>query len=75
MFSWFFVLFHEQAPTEAIRLSRKMVSGNFGQMLWLWLLIAGINLLGALAFGVGLLITVPFTACMLYTAFDDITGT
>jgi len=74
LFAHFFVWFYHEEPTEAIRLSRKMVSGNFGQILLLCLVLAGINFLGAIAFGVGLLLTIPFSYCVLYAAFDDIIG-
>jgi uncharacterized membrane protein len=74
LFAHFFVWFYHIDPTEAVRLSRKMVSGNFSQILWLWLILAGINILGAMAFGVGLLITIPFSYCVIYAAFDDIIG-
>lgn len=74
LFSHFFVWFYDVEPSEAIRLSRKMVSGNFGQILLLFLILASINILGMLAFGVGFLISLPFTYCVLYAAFDDIIG-
>jgi len=74
LFAHFFVWFHGENPTDAIRLSRKMVSGNFGQVLLLCLVLGGINLLGLLAFGVGILLTLPYTFCVLYAAFDDIIG-
>ena len=74
IFSHFFVWFYEVEPSEAVRMSRKVVSGNFGQILLLMLVLAGINALGALAFGVGTLLTVPFSYCVLYAAFDDIIG-
>ncbi len=74
VFAHFFVWFFDMDPTEAIKLSRKTVSGNFGQILLLYLVMAGINLLGVLAFGVGILITMPFSFCVAYAAFDDIIG-
>jgi len=74
LFAHFFVWFYGEDPTEAVRLSRKMVSGNFGQILLLCLILGAINFLGLLAFGVGLLLTLPFTYCVLYAVFDDIIG-
>lgn len=74
LFTHFFVWFFEESPAEATRLSRKMVSGNFSQILLLFLILGGINLLGILAFGVGILLTLPFTYCVLYAVFDDIIG-
>jgi len=73
-FAHFFVWFYDVEPTEAIRLSRKTVAGNFGQVLLLCLILAGINLLGILAFGIGILLSLPLTYCVLYAAFDDIIG-
>jgi uncharacterized membrane protein len=74
LFAHFFVWFYGVHPTDAMRLSRKMVSGNFIQLFWLCLILAGINILGAMAFGVGLLVTIPFSSCVIYSAFDDIIG-
>jgi hypothetical protein len=55
-------------------MSRRVVSGNFGQIFLLCLILAGINLLGTLAFGVGVLLTLPFSYCVIYAAFEDIIG-
>jgi len=74
IFAHFFVWYYNVDPADAIRLSRKTVSGNFGKILLLCLAMGGLNLLGALAFGVGILLTLPFTYCVLYAAFDDIIG-
>ena len=74
VFAHFFVWFFDMEPTEALRLSRKTVSGNFGQIFLLFLMMAGINFLGVLALGVGILITMPLTFCVAYAAFDDIIG-
>ena len=74
VFAHLFTWFYDKDPSEAIRLSRKTVSGNFGQILLLFLILAGINLLGVMAFGVGILLTMPFSFCVVYAAFDDIIG-
>ena len=74
VFAYLFVWFYDKDPAEAIRLSRKTVSGNFGQIFLLFLILAGINLLGIMAFGVGILLTMPFSFCVVYAAFDDIIG-
>ncbi len=74
LFAHFFVWFYDVDPLEALRLSRKTVSGNFGQILLLCLVLCGINLLGVFAFGVGILLTLPFSYCVVYAAFDDIIG-
>jgi uncharacterized membrane protein len=74
IFAHFFVWFYDVDPAEALRMSRKTTGGNFGQILLLCLVLTGINLLGALAFGVGLLLTIPFSYCVIYATFDDIIG-
>jgi len=74
LFAHLFIWFYDIPASEAITLSRKMVSGNFIQIFWLWLILIGINLLGVLALGVGLLVTIPFSACVIYAVFDDIIG-
>lgn len=74
VFAHQFMWFHGRDPHEAIRLSRKTVSGNFGQILLLMLILTGINLLGFMAMGVGLLLTMPFSFCVLYAAFDELIG-
>jgi len=74
LFAPLFVWFYDVSPVEAITLSRKMVSGNFVQILWIWLLLLALNFLGVLALGVGLLITIPISAFVIYAIFDDIIG-
>jgi len=74
VFSHLFIWFYDKDPSEAIRLSRKTVSGNFRQILLLFLILAGINLLGLMALGLGILLTMPFSFCVVFAAFDDIIG-
>ena len=61
VFSHLLIWFYDKDPTEAIRLSRKIVSGNFKQILLLFLILAGINLLGLMALGVGIILTMPYS--------------
>jgi len=74
LFTPLFVWFYDKNPSEALRLSRRTVSGNFGQIFLLLLILSGINLLGIMALGVGILLTLPFSYCVVYAAFDDIIG-
>ncbi len=74
LFAHLFVWFYDIPPAEALTLSRKMVSGNFIQIFWIWLILLGFNLLGVLALGLGLLVTIPISACVIYALFDDIIG-
>lgn len=74
LFGHFLVWFYDVDPADALRLSRRCISGNFGQILLLCLLLGIINTLGVLAFGVGILLTLPFSYCVVFAAFDDIVG-
>jgi uncharacterized membrane protein len=74
IFAYQFVYFADASVGESLSLSRKAVSGNFGQMMLLCLVLFGINLLGGIAFLVGLLLTIPYTYCVIFVAFDDIIG-
>jgi len=74
LFSHLFVWFYNKEPSEAIRLSRRTVAGNFGQIFLLFLILAGINLVGVMALGLGVLLTIPFSFCVIYAAFEDIIG-
>jgi uncharacterized membrane protein len=51
----------ERDPLEALRRSRHLTGGIKGQLLGFWLLVLGVNLLGAMALGIGLLVTLPTT--------------
>ncbi len=73
-FASFFIVFCACSPVEALRLSHRMVSGNLKIIVMLFLVLAAINLLGFLLLGVGLFISMPLSACMLYTAYKDIIG-
>jgi uncharacterized membrane protein len=74
VFSPLFLWFHDISPAEALRLSRRSVSGNFTQIFLLVMILAGINFLGMMALGVGILLTMPFSFCVIYVAFDDVIG-
>jgi uncharacterized membrane protein len=74
VFSHLFVWFYDKDPSEAMRLSKLTVSGNFWQIILLFLILAGINLLGIMAMGIGILLTMPFSFCVVYAAFDDLIG-
>lgn len=60
-FAGFFVVDKKPDPIEAFRESNRLTQGVKGQLLAFALLALGINLLGAIALGVGLFVTVPTT--------------
>jgi hypothetical protein len=73
-FSIFFVVFGKMEFWDAMETSRKLVHREWLNILLLVLVLAFLNFAGALAFGVGLLFTIPISFCALYAAFDDIVG-
>jgi uncharacterized membrane protein len=58
----FFIIDRKLDPIEALRASWRLTRGHTLELFWLGLLFVGINLLGALALGIGLLVTIPTTA-------------
>jgi len=59
---------------QAMELSRKKVGQKWFGILWFFLVIGVINILGVLALGVGVIFTVPLTACTLAVAYRNIFG-
>jgi hypothetical protein len=59
---------------EGIKLSVQIVNKKWFHWLALFILIGLFNLLGVIALGVGLLITIPTSFCILYAAFRNTTG-
>jgi uncharacterized membrane protein len=59
----------------ALETSRRLINKNWFRFLGLLLLILLLNLGGALFFGVGLLITVPISFCVLYAVYEHLIGT
>jgi uncharacterized membrane protein len=60
-FAGFLVVDKKRDPLEAFRESNRLTAGVKGQLFVFALLLLGVNLLGALALGVGLFVTVPMT--------------
>jgi uncharacterized membrane protein len=58
-FAGFLVVDQKLDPIQALRASRQLTDGVKGPLFAFALLLLGFNLLGVLAFGVGLLVTVP----------------
>ncbi|NLA23798.1 MAG: hypothetical protein GX879_02420 [Bacteroidales bacterium] len=71
-FTSFFIIFMKYSSWEAMEWSRKIVAIKFWPIFGLVLLMGLINLAGALFCGLGLLFTLPYTACITYSAFEDI---
>lgn len=58
----------------AMEQSRKFGFENRKDILILALIISAINLLGAIPFGLGLIVTIPLTACIVAEAYDGLFG-
>ncbi|WP_148220731.1 hypothetical protein [Xylanimonas cellulosilytica] len=74
VFAIAFVVDRSLSPFAAIAESFRTVGRNFGSVFVLLLTLLGINLLGFLALGVGLLVTLPLSVLALTYAFRRITG-
>ncbi len=56
-----FIVDKEMGPIEALRESGKITKGNMWNLIFLLLVLMGLNLFGAIIFGIGLFITIPVT--------------
>jgi uncharacterized membrane protein len=61
-FFGFFMVDRRLDPIAALRASWRLTQGHARELFWFALVVLGINLVGAIALGVGLLITIPTTA-------------
>jgi len=74
IFTPFYIVFARMNFWDAMESSRKLVHREWFSIFGFIIVLVLINFLGLLAFGLGLLITVPLSYCTLYAAFDDIVG-
>lgn len=58
----------------AMELSRKTVHRRFFEVFGFFLILCLINIAGLLALGLGLLVTIPWTFCIMTVAYQDIFG-
>jgi uncharacterized membrane protein len=58
----------------AMEASRKLITKKWFSFFGLVLLLALLNLLGAIILGIGLLVTIPLSACVIAAAYEDIVG-
>lgn len=70
----FFILDKGSGPIEALQQSAEATKGIRWQIFLLFLACAGLDLLGLLCFGVGLLIAAPITLIALTSVYRKITG-
>jgi len=74
MFTTFLVIDYHMEFWQAMEISRKIISRNWFAFLLFALVLCCINLLGALVFGIGLLVTLPVTSCAVAIAYKEIVG-
>lgn len=68
------IIFGKMDFWNAMEGSRKLISAEWLSIFILVVVLALLNVLGAMAFGIGLLISFPISICVIYAAFDDIAG-
>lgn len=68
-FSLCFIVDQESGATESISQSWTLTKGNFWFLFWMFVVILGINIVGALALFVGLFFTFPFSILMIIIAY------
>lgn len=73
-FSYLFVIEKKLSFWSALESSRKVISQKWFSFLGFAILLVLLNLAGLIAFGVGLLVTIPWTYCIMVAAFEDIVG-
>ncbi|WP_226388737.1 hypothetical protein [Penaeicola halotolerans] len=71
-FAQFFLIFGGLAPWDAIVWSQRLVHSVFWKFLLFLLVLALLNLAGALFLLIGLLYTLPLTMCVFYALFEDL---
>ena len=74
MLTTFLVIDHRMEFWQALETSRKIVTKNWFAFFGFSFVLFFINLLGALVFGAGLLVTIPVTACATAIAYREIIG-
>ncbi len=67
------IVFAKKKAWESMETSRQIIKHDFWNLVGFGMLLGLINIAGALCFGVGLLYTLPASACALYLAFEDVT--
>ncbi len=71
-FATYFAYFYNVEPMEAVKLSVKLATKNFGHMLMLVLFAGFVSGIGAIACGIGLIVTIPLGALITYHSFEGI---
>jgi hypothetical protein len=73
-FTMLLVIDYRMEFWQAMETSRQIVTKQWASIFWFGIVLCLLNLLGALALGVGLLVTIPVSSCALAVAYKDIVG-
>ena len=74
MFTTFLIIDYRMEFWQALETSRKIITKNWFSFFGFSFALFVINILGFLALGVGLLVTIPVTACATAIAYKEIIG-
>lgn len=69
-FATVIVIDKKMSAGDAMRRSAEITEGKVGQLLLFWLVMTGVIFLGALAFGIGLIIAVPVAQFAYYAVYE-----
>lgn len=72
IFSQHFIVFGKMEAWQAMETSRKIITQNFWPIFGMVLLLGLMNLGGFLLCGLGLVITIPLSQCIIYVAFREL---
>ncbi|NTV68126.1 MAG: hypothetical protein HGB06_10715 [Chlorobaculum sp.] len=74
MLTTFLIIDYRMEFWQAMETSRKIITKNWFSFFGFALLLGLVNLLGLIALGVGLLVTIPVTSCAAAIAYKEIVG-
>lgn len=74
LFPYLFAIDEEMDFWQAMEASRKIGFANQVQVTLMALVLGVINLAGLLALGVGMLVTIPLSLCVVVKAYEDLNG-
>ena len=74
LFTTYLIIDYRMEFWQAMEISRKIITKNWFAFFGFAFALFAINILGAFAFGVGLLVSIPVTACAAAVAYKDIMG-
>lgn len=75
LFTTFIVIDRQLGPIEAMKESNRITRGHKWRLLGLLLLLTLINILGLMALGLGLLISIPVSSLAFTYAYRTLSGT